>query len=142
KPVYGYLEDVSQLDFFLAGVADEIYMHPYCVMTLNGIAYQRMYFAEAFEKYGIGVQSAIAGGFKSALDTFTRTSMSPEDREQGTSLIDGLWSVLSSGIAGARGIDALEVDRLAKQVGLLRAEQAVEAGLITGVSHWNVLADE
>lgn len=142
KPVYGYLDDVSQLDFFLAGVADEIYMHPYCVMTLNGIAYQRMYFAEAFEKYGIGVQSAIAGGFKSALDTFTRTSMSPEDREQGASLIDGLWSVLSGGIAGARGIDALEVDRLSKQVGLLRPEQAVEAGLITGVSHWDVLADE
>ena len=69
-------------DYYLASVANEIDFDPYGTIFLPGMATESIYFADALEKYGVGIQVTRVGKYKSAVEALTRKDMSPEDREQ------------------------------------------------------------
>ena len=74
--------ELTQERYYLAAQADEIYLDPMGFVLLEGYDRYRMYFKDALDKLGVDINVFRVGAFKSAVETFTRTSMSPEDREE------------------------------------------------------------
>ncbi|MEO0794697.1 MAG: signal peptide peptidase SppA [Verrucomicrobiota bacterium] len=142
KPIYAYLVDPDISDFYLMSVADKLYMNPYGLVSLNGLAAEAIYFGDAFKKYGIGVQATKVGKYKSAVETFTGNSMSSADREQLTELIDDLWMEIVTDIADSRDMSGQQLMELTDDPGFFIADQAVEFGLIDQSAYFDeVIAD-
>lgn len=137
KPVYAYVVDPTMKDFYLMSVANEIYMNPFGLISLNGLAAEGVYLGDAFKKYGIGVQATKVGKYKSAVEPFTGNKMSAADREQLTVLIDDLWDVILSDISETRGVDASNIAAKTDSQGFFIAEQAKEIGLIDHVAYFD-----
>ena len=142
KPVKAYLRYAGTRDFYLASAASELTLDPYGVLLLPGLASQPMFFAGAFEKFGIGVQVTRVGKYKSAVEPYTRKDMSPENREQIQKLIDDVWRELTVTIEGARKLPAGTFQKIVDAKGLIRADAALQTKLVDRVAYLDeVLAE-
>jgi protease-4 len=142
KPVKAYLTYAGTRDFYLASAASEIVLDPYGVILMPGLASQPMFFAGAFDKFGIGVQVTRVGKYKSAVEPYTRKDMSPENRQQLQKLIDDIWQTLTVSIEEARKLPAGALQKVVDAKGLIRAEAAREHKLVDRVAyHDEVLAE-
>lgn len=108
KSVFAYLPNPTFKDYLLATAANEVWIHPLSELPLNGLASSGLYFKNALEKIGVGVQIARVGTHKSAVEPLISDSMSPEDRAQQQLLFDGLWQLSLLHIANARNAAAGE----------------------------------
>ncbi|HEV3180234.1 MAG TPA: signal peptide peptidase SppA [Steroidobacteraceae bacterium] len=140
KKVIAYGSELTQERYYLAAQADEIYLDPMGFVLIDGYERYRTYFKDALDKLGVGINVFRVGAFKSAVETFTRTSMSPEDREESLAYLTALWSGYQQAVTRARKLpaDALSryVDSLAKTVPAARgnaAQVALQAQLVTAV---------
>jgi protease-4 len=141
KPVVAYLDYASTRDFYLASVANDVELDPYGVIMMPGLASQPWFFAGAFEKYGIGVQVTRVGKYKSYVETYTRTDMSPENREQLQKLLDDVWGTLVSDIGKSRGISAEALQATVDAEGVIRPATALKAKLVDRVAYRDELID-
>lgn len=135
KPVYAYMVDPSIKDYYLMSVADEIYMNPFGLIQLNGLSIESVYFGDAFEKYGIGMQATKAGKYKSAVETFTSNSMSEADREQLTALIEDLWSGIVNDVVATRGASRSQLLQESNEQGFFLGPRAKELKLVDHVAY-------
>jgi protease-4 len=113
----------------VAAATDRIYLAPADQMYLKGLRAEVMYFKNTLDKLGVTVQVEHAGKYKDYGDQFTRTSMSPETREQVSAVVDGLYGDLVNAIAAGRKKTPAEVTDLINQ-GLFLAPELKKAGLI------------
>lgn len=111
KPVVSYIESPSTSSYYLASVADKVYMtaNPGATTMVTGVSAQMMFFGDLLKKLGVDVQLIRHGKYKSAGEQFTRNSSSPENREQYQRLVDSMWETMASQIASSRD---LTVDRI------------------------------
>lgn len=79
--------------------------------------------------------------FKSAVEPFTRTSMSDANREQMNALLDGIWGEVRSGIASGRNLSEDKVDEIAATLSLRVAEDGVNVGLFDGLMYEDEVKD-
>src|SRR6478609_11086320 len=142
KPVTAYLSFAEPRDYYLASAANEVVLDPYGAIELPGLASQPMFFAGAFEKFGIGVQVTRVGKYKSAVEPFTRKDMSPENREQIQKLIDDLWKDLTATIEEARKLPAGGLQKIVDAKGFIRADAAKQAHLVDRVAYRDEVLDE
>lgn len=142
KPIKAYLNFAGSREYYLASAASEVTLDPYGAIFMPGLASQPMFFAKAFEKFGVGVQVTRVGKYKSAVEPYTRTDMSPENRAQTQKLLDDVWADLVAGIEGARGLDAGAFQTAIDAEGLLRPKPAIAAKLVDRVAYWDVVLDE
>jgi protease IV len=129
KPVYSYLHTPGAREYYVAAATDRIYLAPADQMYLKGLRAEVMYFKNILDKLGVTVQVEHAGKYKDYGDQFTRTSMSPETREQVSAVVDGLYGDLVDAIAAGRKKTPAEVTDLINQ-GLFLAPELKKAGLI------------
>lgn len=141
KPTYAYLKNPTPHTYYLASAIDDITINPLGLMPLNGLSANFIYLGDALEKYGIGVQAPRAGRYKSAVEMFTRNSMSEAEREQSTALIQGLWEEAIFRYAETREPTNADLQILATKDGLLNAEESLEAKLTDRVAHWDEMLD-
>lgn len=141
KPVKAYLTYAATRDYYVASVADDLALDPYGAILMPGLASQPMFLAGAFEKYGVGVQVTRVGKYKSAVEPFTRKELSPENREQLQKLLDDVWGGLIAEIADSRGLKTADVQTVADAEGMIRADMALKAKLITRVSYRDEVID-
>ena len=142
KPVVAYLEQPTTREYYLASVADEIVIDPYGLLEMPGLAAQPMFFAQALEKFGVGVQVTRVGKYKSAVEPFTRSDLSPESREQYVQLLGDVWSDLLADIAASRQLEPAAVQAVVDAEGIIRPDRALAAGLVTRVAYRDeVIAD-
>lgn len=142
KPVKAYLDFASTRDFYLASAAGEVVMDPFGGIFLPGLASQPMFFAGAFEKFGIGVQVTRVGKYKSAVEPFTRKDMSPENREQIQKLLDDVWGSLATTMAAARKLPPGALQKAVDEKGLIRADDAKKLKLVDRIAYLDeVLAE-
>ncbi|MFQ3225450.1 MAG: protease-4 [Lentimonas sp.] len=141
KPVYAYLVAPAQKDYYLTSIADEVWINPFGMISLNGLAANGPFLGSAFEKYGIGVQTTRVGAYKSAVEMFTRTNMSDADREQKTALLNDLWQTLLSEIGTARNITAQDILKLSTDDAFFTAIDAQAANLVDRVGYLDELID-
>ncbi|MDB6170615.1 MAG: signal peptide peptidase SppA, type [Verrucomicrobia bacterium] len=142
KPVKAYLNFAMTKDYYLASVADEVIIDPYGMILMPGLASQPVFFAGAFEKYGIGVQVTRVGKYKSYVEPYTRKDMSPENREQIQKLLDDVWGSLVSDIAKSRGITPEALQATVNAQGLIRPDAAKAGKLIDRVAYRDEVIDE
>ncbi|MGJ8639352.1 MAG: signal peptide peptidase SppA [Opitutaceae bacterium] len=141
KPVYAYLINPSQKDYYLASVADEIWVNPFGTISLHGLATNGPFIGSALEKYGIGVQTTRVGAYKSAVEMFTRSSMSDADREQKTVLLNDLWSTLLTETSRSRGMSQEAILKLSNDDAFLTAEDALSQNLVDRVGYLDEVID-
>ncbi|MDP1580115.1 MAG: signal peptide peptidase SppA [Candidatus Didemnitutus sp.] len=137
KPVKAYLTYATTREFYLASVASEVTMDPYGAILMPGLASQPTFFANAFEKFGVGVQVTRVGKYKSAVEPFTRTEMSPENRVQTQKLVDDIWSEIVVAIEQSRTLATGELQRAIDSEGFLRPGPAMQLKLIDRVAYWD-----
>lgn len=106
KFVYAYGNTVSQSSYYLGSVADQYYLNPSGMIELKGLATEVTFFKDFAEKYGIGIEVIRHGKFKSAVEPFLRNDISPENKEQLSTLLNDIWGNTSSKIAASRKMDA------------------------------------
>ena len=140
KKVIAYGVELTQERYYLAAQADEIYLDPMGFVLIDGYDRYRTYLKEALDKLGVDINVFRVGTYKSAVETYTRTNMSPEDREESRAYLGALWSSYQEAMTRARKLpaDALAkyVDTLARTVpaaGGDAAQVAQQAGLVTAV---------
>ena len=142
KPVLAYLTTATTKDYYLASAASEVAIDPYGVIMMSGLASEPMFYAGAFEKYGVGVQVTRVGKYKSAVEPFTRTSMSPENRDQIQKLLNDIWSGLLADIAPSRGTTAAQLQAIVDREGFIRPEQAKDGQLVDRIASRDEVYDE
>jgi protease-4 len=140
KKVIAYGSELTQERYYLAAQADEIYLDPMGFVLVQGYDRYRTYLKEALEKLGVEINVFRVGAFKSAVETFTRTSMSPEDREESRVYLTALWTTYQDEVTRARKIapDALAkyVDTFMQTVPAAKgdaAKVALAQNLVTGL---------
>ncbi|MEL7507642.1 MAG: signal peptide peptidase SppA [Cyanobacteria bacterium J06554_1] len=142
KPVLANNTIWSERDYYLASVADSLYLNPAGVMELNGFRAEIQFLAGALSKYGVGVQVLRAGRYKSAIEPFTRTSSSPEEKQQTQALLTDLWQEFLTTTSEARETTPEAIQAIAENQGLLPAAEAQAAGLIDNVAFYDdILSD-
>ncbi|MFT3781664.1 MAG: signal peptide peptidase SppA [Nibricoccus sp.] len=142
KPIVGYVSYASTRDMFVASVADDLAMDPYGVLYMPGLGAEPMFFAGAFEKFGIGVQVTRVGKYKSAVEPFTRKDLSPENREQLQKLLDDIWGDLVNDTATARGVTPAELQAVVDREGFIRADAALLTKLVNRVAYRDEVYDD
>ena len=132
KPVYAFLKTPGARDYYLASAANRIYMEPQDYLMLKGARFELMYFRGTLDKLGVTVDVEHDGKYKDYGDMFTRTSMSPETKEVLSSMLDGLYGDLVTGIANGRKKPPDEI-RATIDNGPFLSDQALKAGLVDRV---------
>jgi len=108
KFVYAYGNSVSQASYYLGSVADQYYLNPSGGIELKGLATEVTFFKDFAEKYGIGIEVIRHGKFKSAVEPFLRNDISPENKEQLSTLLNDIWGNTSSKMAASRKMQSEE----------------------------------
>lgn len=110
KFVYAYGEMANQKSYYLAAVADKIYLNPNGGMEVMGFGREIMYYKGALEKLGVEVQDFHCGAFKSAIEPYLRDKMSEPNREQLTSIYGDVYSQFLTNVAADRKIDTAQLN--------------------------------
>lgn len=108
KFVYAYGNVVSQSAYYLGSVADKYFLNPAGGIDLKGLSTEVLYMKSFAEKFGIGIEVIRHGKYKSAVEPFLRDDMSPENREQLSTLLNDIWSINSAKMANSRKIDTAQ----------------------------------
>ena len=103
KPVVGFCHSPTQLDYLVYSACDELYMDPAGTLLLNGLASQDLFLGDTLKKYGVGVQVVRTGRYKGAVEPFTSSEYSPENREQIRRLLEVRWADYLNFISLAEG---------------------------------------
>lgn len=112
KAIVSYMESPSTGSYYLASVADKVYMTEYegSSIMITGVNSTMMFLGDLFNKLGINMQLIRHGKYKSAGEMYTRGSSSPENRAQNQRMIDSLWETMAAQIAESRGITVEELN--------------------------------
>lgn len=136
KPIYAYVGDAWQeQDYYLTSVANTIVQHPSGLLELNGFSSEGIFFAEALDRFGIGMQILRVGEYKSAVEPFIQNSRSSEDRQQTQQLLSDLWNEFLEVASENRDITPQQLQTIANQQAILLADQAETAGLIDRIAY-------
>jgi protease-4 len=135
KQILAYDVGMEKRDYYLASVANQIWINPYGELEVNGMSTQPVFFAKALQKYGIGVQVIRVGKYKSAVEPFLLDKLSPENRQQLQVLLDDLWQEFITTTATSRKLTPQQLQALADTQGVLSAEEAKAKGLVDRVAY-------
>ena len=130
KPIIAYGDNLSQGAYYLATVADKIYLNPYGSASLTGLSAEVMFYKNLLEKLGIEMQVIRHGKFKSAVEPFMLDKMSNENREQYMTFINSIWGHWLNEICLARQFNVEKLNKLIDNLELESAQQALETGLV------------
>jgi protease-4 len=130
KKVVVYIDQVGVGGFYMATAADRIVMDPRGFVTFPGLQVSRTYLKRTLDKLGIGFDEWRYYRYKSAMETFSRTDMSPADREQNQALVDAGYAELASGFAGTGRATRDKFDRTVNDEPLLTPKRLKELGWV------------
>jgi len=142
KPIFAYQMDWNERDYYLGSVANTIAVNPYGALELNGFSSQAMFFTGALEKYGVGVQVTRVGKYKSAVEPFLLTKMSPENRQQTQKLLGDIWGEYLKTVAPSRKVTVPQLQALADKGGTLMADEALKSKLVDKVVYFDEISTE
>lgn len=129
KPVYAYLQTPGMHEYYLASVADRIYVSPDDYLRVKGFRVESTFIKGTLDKLGITFDVDHIGRYKDAGDALTRTNMSQETREVMNQVLDQIYGSFCNGVAEGRHKSAADIQALIDQ-GPFLAMPAKQAGLI------------
>ena len=130
KFVIAYADSYTQGLYYLSSAADKVLLNPKGMIEWRGIASAPLFYKDLLQKIGVEMQVFKVGTYKSAVEPFIATEMSPANREQVTTFITSIWGQVTEGVSTSRNIsvDSLNVyaDRMLM---FYPAEESVKCGL-------------
>lgn len=141
KWIIAFSEGYSERAYFLASVADKIYLHPEGEMEFNGLAAQVTFYKRTFDKLGIKPEIFRVGDFKSAVEPLMLEKMSDSSRLQLTELIESVNDVLIESVSSARNIPRERVKEISDKMLVRKPVQATEYGLIDSLAYVDQVED-
>lgn len=142
KFIVSFSDTYTQKAYYLASVADSLYLNPAGDLLFPGLGTEIMFYKGALDKLGIEAQVIRQGDYKSFVEPFTNEGMSPENRTQTLQWIGSLWDHLLEGIAEQRGMDVETLDNYADQFPIHSAEMALEHNMVDGLKFKDEIIDE
>ncbi len=141
KRIISYSEVYSQLSYYLSSVSNSIYLNPEGVIDLKGLSASPMFYKGLLEKLDIDMQIIRHGKFKSAVEPFTLTKMSAENREQMSLFLNSIADNLMDSIANQRGLTISEVQNHADQLSLENAKSCIELNYVDALMYQDQVND-
>lgn len=132
KKIYAYGDAFTLGTYYVASVADKVYLNPYGQIAIQGLGSTTMFLKGLFDKLGVEFQVVKVGTFKSAVEPYISTQMSDPARAQLDTLFTTMWDYMKKGICENRKkLTSAEIDSLVNN-GLMfsSADMAVKAGLV------------
>lgn len=143
KFIYAYADVWTEGSYYLASVADKVYMHPEGAMEFNGLSAQPMFYKGLLDKLGVEPRIFKVGTFKSAVEPFFRTEMSEPNRLQVQTYLNDLWKTYTDGLTDSRKTQAESLNNLANSLATFNDPQAaVDAGLIDKLAYKDEMIEE
>lgn len=141
KPLVAYLRNPGTREYYLATVADRIYMSPEDSLDVKGLRIEAMFVKKTLDKLGATMDVIHAGKYKDAGDMFVRDSMTPETKEVLNQVLDQYFGDLVDTIAAGRRKTPAQVTALIDN-GPLSARQALDGGLVDQLSFDDTVASD
>ena len=130
KFVIAYADSYTQGLYYLSSAADKMLLNPKGMIEWRGIASAPLFYKDLLQKIGVEMQVFKVGTYKSAVEPFIATEMSPANREQVTAFITSIWGQVTEEVSASRNIpvDSLNVyaDRMLM---FYPSEESVRCGL-------------
>ena len=112
KWIIAYADSYTQTAYYVASVADSLFLNKTGMLELKGIGGKREFMAGLYEKIGVRYQAVRVGKYKSAVESHIRKDMSPESREQTEAYQQGIWKKWLKDMAGSRKLTAEKLDQM------------------------------
>lgn len=113
KWIVSYADTYTQATYYLASVSDKIFLNPQGQVNWQGLASQPYFLKDLMAKFGVKMQLAKVGAYKSAPEIFTADKMSDPNREQVTAYVQGLWENILKGVSESRKISVETLNQYA-----------------------------
>ena len=131
KPIIAYGDSYSQKAYYLASVANQIYLNPLGSIELIGIASGEMMYKDALDKVGIKMEVFKVGTFKSAVEPYILNKISDANKLQKQEYIDGLWSSILQGVSTERKLNADSLNaEVNKGLAFVNSDKYVQTKLV------------
>lgn len=142
KKIIAYADTYSQGSYYLASVADKIYLNPIGMVDWHGIGAQPVFYKDMLAKFGIKFQVVKVGTFKSATETYTEEHMSDANRLQTKMFLDGTWKQVCYAVSKSRGISVDSLNRYAdEQLMFQSAESLLKRKVVDGLAYASDMKD-
>jgi len=135
KFVVSYADNYSQAQYYLASIADTIYLNPVGSLDFKGLAAEVLFYKDFQDKYGIKAEVIRHGKYKSAVEPFLQNQMSDENRLQTQELLNSVWTTLVSDISNIRNITVDSLNVIAGQLAARTPQLAKNKGLIDKIAY-------
>jgi protease-4 len=133
KFIYAFGDYYLQKDYYLASVADSIFLNPVGGMDFKGLSAEVLYFKDLQDKTGVKMEVIRHGKYKSAVEPFLSNEMSEANRIQISELINSIWNSIVSEISSDRGISEQDINIIADTLGGRKPEYAKASGLLDDI---------
>ena len=135
KFIIAYSEIYTQGFYYLASVADEVYLNPKGIFLFHGFSQQITFLKGALDKIGIEAQIIKVGTYKSAVEPFFLTKMSDANRLQVNSYLGSLYNHFLAGIGASRNINKDTLFNYANDLKIRFPEDALKFKLVDGLKY-------
>jgi len=141
KPVIAYADSYSQAGYYLASVADKVFLNPQGEIDLRGFSLSIRYYKGLMDELGVEAQLIRSGMYKSGGEQYTMLKMSKEERNQLDAFIQSAWKHWVGEMAAARQVSVQTVNRIAEETGCFELSEAVSIQLIDQALYKDELID-
>lgn len=142
KKIIAYADTYSQGSYYLASIADKIYLNPIGMVDWHGIGAQPVFYKDMLAKFGVKFQVVKVGTFKSATETYTEEHMSDANRLQTKMFLDGTWKQVCNAVSKSRGISVDSLNRYADELLMFQsAESLVKRKVVDGLAYASDMKD-
>lgn len=141
KFIIAYSENYTQGGYYLASVADSIYLNPAGQMDWRGLAAQVMFYKGLLDKLGVEPQVFRHGTFKSAIEPYILNKMSPANRTQMETYINSIWGTIVEGVAESRNMSIDSLNMYASDLSAMQPEDALDKRMIDALKYEDEVED-
>jgi protease-4 len=142
KKIIAYSEVYTQDAYYLASVADKVYLNPQGALEFKGYSSQLTFFKGAMEKIGVEAQIIRVGQYKSAVEPFINDKMSDYNRKQVTAYVGGLYNTFLEGISASRKIPVDSLFVYANTYRIQQPEDALNYKMVDGLKYKDEVLNE
>lgn len=142
KWIVAYGDYYTQGAYYVASVANKVYINPKGIVDWHGIGAQTMFYKDFMAKFGVKCEVVKVGTFKSATETFTEEKMSDANRLQTQTFINGTWQNICTAVSKSRGISIDSLNSYADSYLALQAtEMLMKAKMVDGMMYSDKVKD-
>ncbi|MDE6534922.1 MAG: signal peptide peptidase SppA [Muribaculaceae bacterium] len=136
KWIMAYGDSYAQTDYYMSSSADELWLNPQGEVDIHGLSGTVLFYKGLLDKLGVNMQIIRVGTFKSAVEPYFLTEMSPASRLQNEVYMNSIWSSIKDDIAENRGVKSETVNQWADEFSfVLPADSILSRGIVTNIGY-------